>query len=283
MTAVMKTRALAPWFGSSRIIAPHVGKALRGCKWVGVPFAGGMCELAEVEARTIVVSDLHRGIMNLACVLASGSDIASALADLPFHQDTLKAAQEHCREMDRGGWDFSTLKNELSERWALNYFVASWMGRNGKAGTDDEFNGKLSIRWNANGGDSAVRYRNAVESLEAWQAIMRRCTFDVLDCFDFLKRCEDFEGHGLYCDPPWPDDGEKYKHKFTTEMHERLAEKLAAFEKCRVVIRFGVHPLIERLYPRDRWHWNDITGRTQANDAKKEVLIVRAKSRGLFD
>lgn len=29
--------ALAPWYGSNRMLAEHVGKALEGCTWVGVP------------------------------------------------------------------------------------------------------------------------------------------------------------------------------------------------------------------------------------------------------
>lgn len=49
MSNTMKIRALVPWFGSSRIIAPHVGKALRGCRWVGVPFAGGGTTLMAAE------------------------------------------------------------------------------------------------------------------------------------------------------------------------------------------------------------------------------------------
>ena len=45
-----KTKALAGWFGGARLIAEHVGEALRGCKWVGVPFAGGMSELLHIQA-----------------------------------------------------------------------------------------------------------------------------------------------------------------------------------------------------------------------------------------
>lgn len=50
-TAELTTRAIAPWFGAGRTIAPLVGQELRGCKWVGVPFAGGMSEIAEISAR----------------------------------------------------------------------------------------------------------------------------------------------------------------------------------------------------------------------------------------
>ena len=44
--------ALAPWFGSNRTLAENVGRALAGCEWVGVPFAGGMCELLPVGIGT---------------------------------------------------------------------------------------------------------------------------------------------------------------------------------------------------------------------------------------
>jgi hypothetical protein len=30
--------ALAPWFGSNRILAENVGKAVAGSSWVGIPF-----------------------------------------------------------------------------------------------------------------------------------------------------------------------------------------------------------------------------------------------------
>jgi hypothetical protein len=39
------------------MIAPLVGRELAGCKWVGVPFAGGMSEIAEIDARSIAVNE----------------------------------------------------------------------------------------------------------------------------------------------------------------------------------------------------------------------------------
>lgn len=41
-----KVSAIASWFGSNRMLAPRVGEALTGCDWVGIVFAGGMCEAA---------------------------------------------------------------------------------------------------------------------------------------------------------------------------------------------------------------------------------------------
>lgn len=271
----MKTTALAPWFGSNRMLSPLVGQELRGCKWVGVPFAGGMSELAHIKASTIVVSDLHRHVINLAlCVQCPErrKQLVERLDAAPFHPDMLAKAQEICRKVEAnlppsfeitGGTD-----------WAFNYFVACWMGRSHKCGIDDEFNGGLSTRWNANGGDSNKRYRSAVESLEAWGEVMRRCNFSVLDCFDFLGRCEEKQSHGIYCDPPFIGPGDRYKHQFTEEQHCRLAHSLASFTVTRVVCRFYDHPLIRKLYPEGRWTWNLLKGRTQANGGAPEVLLT---------
>jgi hypothetical protein len=50
----MTTRAIAPWFGAARLIAESVGEEMAGCRWVGVPFAGSMSELAHIRAGSIV-------------------------------------------------------------------------------------------------------------------------------------------------------------------------------------------------------------------------------------
>uniref|UniRef100_A0A6M3LNR2 site-specific DNA-methyltransferase (adenine-specific) n=1 Tax=viral metagenome TaxID=1070528 RepID=A0A6M3LNR2_9ZZZZ len=263
------------------MIAKFVGEELAGCKWVGVPFAGGMTELLYLDARTIVVSDLHRHIMNLACVVASEESrrhIVKALNDLPFHPDTLKYAQAHCLEMERGGWSFDTLDAELSERWAVNFFVCAWMGRNGTAGTKSEFRTGFSVRWNANGGDSCGRFRSAARSLVGWRNILRRCTFQCLDVFEFLGECQDLEGHGLYCDPPFPDTGGDYRYKFTEAQHIELAKRLGQFRRLRVVCRFYDHPLVHQLYPEGSWLWRELGGRDQANQVKKEVLLMNGPS-----
>lgn len=274
----MTTTALAPWFGSNRMLAPIVGKELRGCKWVGVPFAGGMSEIAHIKASTIVVSDLHRHVINLAlCVQCPErrAQLIERLDAAPFHPDMLAQAQEICRKAENlppsfeitGGTD-----------WAFNYFVACWMGRSHKCGIDDEFNGGLSTRWNANGGDSNKRYRSAVASLDAWGEIMRRCNFVVQDVFEFLDRCEDAAGHGIYCDPPFPGPGDRYKHRFTEAQHHVLASRLDRLKHCRVVCRFYDHPLVKKLYPEPRWTWNRLKGRKQSNDASPEVLIINGPS-----
>lgn len=106
---------------------------------------------------------------------------------------------------------------------------------------------------------------------------MQRCNFVTLDVFEFLDKVKDADRHGLYLDPPFPDAGDAYKHKFTESQQRRLAERLAAFERCRVVCRFYDHPLIREIYPTERWTWQRAEGRDQANGAKPELLLINRK------
>jgi DNA adenine methylase len=263
----MTVTAIAPWFGSNRMLAEHVGRHLAGCEWVAVPFAGGMAELPHIPARTVVVNDLHRRVMNLASVIATDETIESELENKPFHPDVLAAAQAYCRDVEAGA-------SPDPREWAIQYFVAVWMGRSGKAGTDDEFKGKLALRWEAGGGDSAKRYQSAVEAIGTFRQTMRRCTFSTLDAFEFLDKCKDRPRHGIYCDPPFPGPGDAYKHKIAEAGQRRLAGVLAGFRQCRVVCRFYDHAMIRELYPETLWTWDRLRGRDQANGEKPEVLIV---------
>jgi site-specific DNA-adenine methylase len=97
--------------------------------------------------------------------------------------------------------------------------------------------------------------------------------------FEFLVRCEDSPGHGIYCDPPFPGPGDRYKHQFSEDSHRMLAQKLATFTKTRVVCRFYDHPLIRELYPEERWTWVRLKGRDQANNGdKQELLLINGPS-----
>lgn len=274
------TTCIAPWFGSARMMAPAIGALLKGLRWIGIPFCGGLPEVLEMDARTIVCNDVHRHVINLARVMADpqhGPALYRRLRRLPFCDDMLVESQGFCK-------CFKTRPeiDGIDTDAAFHYFVACWMGRSGMAGIGDEFTGRISVRWNANGGDSNTRYRSAVKSLSAWRRILQRCNFTCMDCFDFLERCEDKPGHAIYADPPWIDDGDRYKHQFSLEDHEKLAERLVVFRNSRIVVRLGIGPEVERLYPRDRWQWHIYEGRTQGNNSKAEVLLVRNGEQRLF-
>jgi hypothetical protein len=152
------------------------------------------------------------------------------------------------------------------------------MGRGGKAGSKGEFNQGLSVRWEAGGGDSATRFRSAVESLTEWSEALLPWNFQVLDAFEFLDKCKDRPRHGLYVDAPWPDAGDKYTHRFDERQQRKLAGALGAYRETRVVIRYGDHPLIRELYPESEWTWLRQASRKQSNDECEEVLIINGPS-----
>jgi DNA adenine methylase len=275
--------AIAPWFGSNRTLAENVGRALEGCRWVGVPFAGGMSELLHIRAPSVVVGDLHTHVLNLAAVIADrvlNPQLRDRLAALPCHPDVLAEAQDRCRQREAdqdAAWFGAGLRlGALDLDWALDYFVCVWLSRNGCAGTKGEFNAGHSVRWDANGGDSATRFRNATDGLAAWGEVMRACNFVRLDVLKFLADVKDETEHGIYCDPPFPDVGDAYKFAFDEDQQRRLAKKIASFKRCRVVVRYYDHPLIRELYPEPLWKWHRFEGKKQTNEvATEEVLLTR--------
>lgn len=283
--------ALVPWFGCNRLLAQEPAKLLRGCAWVGVPFGGGMPELAHLDARTILVGDLHRHQINLARAVGNPKlrpQLVERLQARILHPDELEQAQQICREIEaagRGGL-FGLGEEPDPLEWAEAYFVCSWMGRSGNAGTKNEFSSPLATRWDAGGGDSVKRYRSAVEAVEMWGRVFERCGFETIDAFDFIARCYDGdrklaktepakrEKRALYIDATWPVDGDGYKHRFPESSQRRLARELVFFEHYLVVVRYGDHPLIRELYPEDRWTWIRHESRDQDNKAVAEVLLV---------
>jgi len=278
MTEDMQITALAPWKGSNRMLGPEVGKALKGCEWCGIPFAGGMAEVPHIQARTILVNDKHEHVINLAACAAHrayGPKLYRFLRRFVFCQQALDQARRICVKAENENW--AALGHaERDYDWAAAYFVSCWMGRSGTAGTDSEFKGNLSLRWNAGGGDSALRYHHAVLGIPAWRRTLRRCNFSTLDFREFLRNClkHDLPKHGIYSDSPFPDAGDDYKHKFTGKDQRDLAELLGSFKQAKVVIRFYDHPLIRKLCARHPGtsKSSDLLD-TQANKKAPEVLL----------
>ena len=133
-----------------------------------------------------------------------------------------------------------------------------------------------SIRWKADGGDSAVRYQSAIRMLATFSRTLRRCTFETMDAFDFLSRCEDLLGHGIYIDPPFPGAGRRYKHNAgqtdgeEIAWHTRLRDSIERFTTARVVCRFYDHEMVRDLYAEDKWTWHYLHGRKQTNESAEE-------------
>lgn len=270
-----KIQTLLPFYGGNRTSAEFVAGLLQDCRWIGVPFCGGMPELLHLQAGTILVSDLHLWVINLArAVQDDPESLLTMLNGLAVHETELSQAQDWCRQQEpmvrqavEAGQYYLTA--------AAKYFICQWMGRSGKAGTKGEFTGKLPVRMTSSGGGTGKRYRTAVESLSQWQDVMRRCEFVCWDVFEFLDKVVDQDQHGLYLDAPWPDAGAQYRHSVDDEtFHRKLRDRLLEFRKCRIVVRYGSHPVTNQLYQDGEWTVMHRECRTQ-HDAKSEVYYYR--------
>ncbi len=266
-----------PWYGSNRQNAENPGRFLRGCEFVGIGFAGGMCELEHIPARTILVNDLHDHLITTASTMAD--------CDLgPILLRRLRRKQFDPRELARMQMILNTSdvipysQLEIAEA----YYAACWFTRSDAVGTGAEYKGPLAVRYAAGGGDSVVRYRNACRSAYRFRKIFQRCQFSCLDVFEWISTaCRDLPGHGYYFDPPFIKAGRRYLHNIgKTEVAEidfqaRLRNAVAGFKEATIVLRLYDHPAIRELYPVPEWRWYLFKGRDQANNADKpEVLIT---------
>jgi site-specific DNA-adenine methylase len=265
--------AIAPWFGSARRVATSIGEAMRGCKWVGVPFCGGLSEIPAMLSagvNAIALNDTHAHLINMARVMADvklGAVMFRRLRRMPFCEATLRNAQSYCSQFEPD--DYPDVDA------AVFYFVCAWMARSSDIGKKKEFNSGLAIRYAAGGGNSVLRYFNAVGGLKAWQKILSRCSLSCDDAFEFIPRCNDRKDGGIYCDPPWPDVGHAYKQRFSDKDWEHLSNQLEVFNQSRIVVRTCKCELTERLFRKDKWRWLEMLGRTQHNDNKTEYLLTR--------
>jgi DNA adenine methylase len=209
--------------------------------------------------------DMHWHLTNLARVIQVET---SAVALYEKLQRTLCSEEifEHSKEVIAAHPMLED--NELgSVFYAYHYFVVSWVGRNGVAGTK-RINYQMAVRWTPGGGHGGVRFRSAVESLPWWHQRLRQVTILRRDIFDVLPRIDDVDGVVIYVDPPYLPEtraGCEYLHDFCEtetlplfptregqsqqQTHEGLAEQLRRFKRVRVVVSYYYHPRLESLYP----------------------------------
>lgn len=247
----MKIRAIAPWFGSKRTLAPEIVKELGSHRKYDEPFCGSCAVLlAKPVATCETVNDLNGDLINLARVLADEDDavaLYSKLSRLLLHEDLFREAAERWRNFGR-----QPASSQPDIQRATDYMVCSWFGRNGVAGTQS-YNQGFCVRYTKNGGHAATRWNSAVESIPAWHSRLRNVTILNRNGFEILERLEDGEGCAVYCDPPYLVKGAKYIHDFEEADHKRLADLLGRFHRTRVVVSYYDHPLLAELYPADRW------------------------------
>lgn len=278
--SAMLVKAIAPWFGGKRSMAARIAREC--CQADGAPpkafwdlCCGSMAvSLAMPHCAHHTAVDLHGDLVNLARVIkdpALGPQFYRRLRRQLFTTVTFREAKLTLAADDRLGGDLG-LFADPEERAKLSpldravaFFIVSWQGRNGVAGTE-RVNYQPCIRWTSGGGAGGVRFANTVASIPAWRRRMRSIFISDHDVFEVLKKIEDQDGTSIYIDPPYLRAGDrsgscKYEHEFDGIDHVRLAKLLHRFARVRVVVSYYDHGLLREWYP----GWTFVNCGTQKN------------------
>jgi DNA adenine methylase len=242
--------------------------------------------MSKPQCRQETVVDLHYDLINLANVIKCETTACALYRRLRrtlMHEDVMREAFAILKTVPTAPYGEML---DAGRAWA--FFVNSWMGRNGSVGTEGHARtATFCIRYTANGGDSATRFRGAVESIPQWRRRMRNVTILNRDAFEVIKKIADEPGCVIYADPPYLIKGSKYVHDFGEgfmgeDDHGRLAAALKSFKSTRVVVSYYDHPRLADLYP----GWTRVLRTMNKNmaatngDAKDapEVLLINGPS-----
>jgi DNA adenine methylase len=286
--------AIAPWFGSKRNLAPAIVEELGEHRAYFEPFAGSLAVLlAKPAAMMETVNDLHGDLINLARVVqhpVEGPRFYRRLRRVWASEEAFQEAAAALREPIGEG-------DDIDPERAYAYFLASWLGRNGIAGTNVGTH-SFCVRYTSNGGQPAKRLASAVDSIPAWRRRMRGVTILRRDGFGIIAKVEDADGTAMYVDPPYLPETRsglkgsgaqsRYLHDFKPADHERLAGAPGRFRRTRVVLSYYEAPRLAELYP--DWSARRIeTSKSVANAGKRgrsgatdvvEVLLVNGPLAG---
>lgn len=286
----MKIKAIAPWFGGKRTLAPAIVRELGPHKQYFEPFCGSMAVLfAKEPSKAETVNDLHGDLVNLAVCLQDEFDsrwLYDRTQRTLVSDVLLQQSKEYFAEMP----DEDAIGNRERAYW---YFVACWMARNGIAGMErTEY--QLAVRWTAGGGSPTVRWRSAVESIPAWHQRLQNVVILNRDALKFMDRFEDAAHTAIYVDPPYIRESRShgsYKHDFDAgspmfgDEHELIRDILAGYQHARIVVSYYDCERIRELY--DGWTFVDQSrqknlhaqnGRGSRKSVAPEVLIVNGPS-----
>lgn len=259
---LMKIRAIAPWFGGKRTLAPRIVEALGPHVRYFEPYCGSAAVyFHKTPSRFETLNDLHWDLTNLALVLQEESLAHSlyrrAMRSI-FAEGLLAEAQERLQA------DPPSAPDLCRAYW---YFIGCWMARNGVAGTT-ETNYRIAVRWTGGGGSPTTRWRSVVDSIPAWHQRLRNAVILNRKAEDIIPRFEDTADTAIYADPPYPHETRnvrsagnsahtgRYLHDFSpadgglfgVDDHALLAEQLNAFKHTRIVVSSYDCPRIRKLY-----------------------------------
>ena len=303
----MKIKSVAPWFGGKRTLAPRIVTELGKHTQYFEPFCGSMAVLfAKEPSQKETVNDLHGDLINLARVVAdtkAAPILYNRLQSALFSEGLLRDACHHLD--DESALSLIVSHKEPNDPVAIEraywYFLASWMARNGVAGTA-RLEYQAAVRWTNSGGSPTVRFSNALESLPAWHCRLRNVVILRRDGLSLCDRFEDSPKTAVYIDPPYHaatrsgfgshGKGSKYKHEFEHSNgmfgksdHEQLASILRDYKSARIVVSYYDCAEVRKLY--EGWTFVDCTmnkqlhaqnGRGARKKEAPEVLIVNGPS-----
>lgn len=281
MNVTVPITALAPWFGGKRNLAPRIVELLGPHRVYWELGCGSMAVLlAKPAAAMETAVDLHGDLVNLAEVVrdsALGPQLYRRLRRTLTCEAFFDEADQFMRVVEE---ETLPAKPGAKLERAYQYFVCSWMGRNGTAGLLATHKGPYCARYTAKGGHAATRWGSAIRSIPAWRQRLRRVTILQRDLFEILPRIEDAPETSIYVDPPYVKKGAKYLHDFTPADHTRLARELKRFRHARVVLSYYEHPRVRELYAGRSIEAIDVSkamgnqGRRGESDARATELLI---------
>jgi len=262
-------RALAPWYGAKRILAPRIVEALGPHTAYWEPFCGSMAVLlAKPRATMETVNDLHGDLVNLARVVADdrlGPKLYRRLRRTLMDEVLFAEALRWIKAEP----DFASAVPDLDR--AYWFFVQSWMGRNGLCGTKGYNRSTPCVRYSQSGGHSSTRWAAAVRSIPQWRERLRGVAILRRDGLEILARIEDTPGTAIYVDPPYLAKSCLYQHDFDATQHALLAVRLERFRRARVVVSYYDDRRLTDLYPPGHWHYERIEMRKNLSSSGGKV------------
>ncbi len=242
----MKIKALVPWFGSKRGLAPTIIEEIGLHRsYFEICLGSAAVLLLKAPAAMETVCDLHGGLINLARVLQEPEQAYEL-----FRRTSLTLCSTEIFKRSQMWIEGNPEATGLDA--AYHYFVVSWMGRSGTAGCL-RTNYQPSVRFTPGGGSSSTRWQSATDSIPDWHQRLRNVLILDCDAFEIIDKISDEEGVAIYVDPPYLKEtragGAKYLHEFDEADHQRLATALSRFEKARVVVSYYDDPRLDELYP----------------------------------
>lgn len=246
----LKIKTIVPWAGGKRVLAPTIVQELEAHNTYYEPFCGGMAVLlAKRKCTYEVVNDLHGDLINLTMVIQDdhwGPKFYRQLRRTLVSEELHRLMVEVCD--DEIVWSYTeTAMSDYNLRRAVAFFIKSWLGRNGMAGTTSK--DSFCIRYEAKGGTPGKRFTSAVDSIPQWRKRMRGVVILRRNGFSLIEKIPDKKGVAVYVDPPYLKKGIDYVYDFRTEDHVKLAKLLNQFKQARIVVSYYDDPLLDVYYP----------------------------------